>query len=75
LLWNFEQGLSDCKKAGLLSDVPVPMESRVPVQKGSDEKKVKGDLNRQSNLEIVFPDTIAGHEPVELAGGNSGFFS
>jgi hypothetical protein len=75
LLWNFEQGLSDCKKAGLLSDVPVPMESRVPVQKGSDRKKLKGDLGRRSNLEIVFPNTMASHEPIELAGGDLGFFS
>jgi hypothetical protein len=75
LLWNFEQGLSDCKKAGLLSDVPIPIESRVPVHKGNDEKKVMGNLGGRSTLEIVFPDTIASHEPIELAGGDLGFFS
>ena len=59
----------------MLSDVPIPMESRVPVHKGNDEKKVKGNLDSRSNLEIVFPDTIAGHEPIELAGGDLCFFS
>jgi hypothetical protein len=75
LLWDHGQGSSDCKKAGLLSDVPVPMESRVPVQKDSNEKKLKGNLGRRSNLEIVFPNTMASHEPVELAGGDLCFFS
>lgn len=75
MLWNFGLGLSDCKKAGLLSDVPVPIESRVPVQKGNDEKKVRGNLGRQSNLEIIFPNTMASYEPIELAGGDLGFFS
>lgn len=75
MLWNYGQGSSDCKKAGLLSDVPVPMESRVPAQKGNNEEKVRKNLVRQSSLEIVFPDTMASHEPVELSGGNLGFFS
>lgn len=75
MLWNFGQGLSDYKKAGLLSDVPVPIESLVPVQKGNDEKKVKGNLGRRSNLEIIFPNTMASHEPIELAGSDLGFFS
>lgn len=75
MLWDNGQGSSDSKKAGLLSDVPVLMESRVPVQKSSDEKKVKGGVVRGSNLKIVFPDTMASHEPVELSGGNLGFFS
>jgi hypothetical protein len=51
------------------------MGSRVPVYKGRDEKAVKNDLNRQSNLEIGFPDTMTGHEPIELAGGDLCFFS
>lgn len=75
MLLNFGQGLSDCKKAGWLSDVPVPIELKAPVQKGNDEKKLKGNLGGRSNLEIVLPDTIASHEPIELAGGDLGFFS
>lgn len=67
--------MSDFKKAGLLSDIPVLLEAQVSVQKGEDEIKVKGSLGRRSNLEIVFPNAVASHEPVELAGGNLGFFS
>jgi hypothetical protein len=74
-LLNFGPGLSDCKKAGLLSDVPVPVESRVPVQKAADEKKVKGNPGRQSSLEIIFSNPMASHEPIELSGGDLGFFS
>ena len=72
---NFGPELSDCKKAGLLSDVPVPVESRVPVQKATYEKKVKGNLDRPSNLEIIFSNPMASHEPIELSGSDLGFFS
>ena len=74
LLWNFERGSYDYKKAGLLSDVPIPLESRVFIQKENDEKKVKGSLDLGSHLVIVFPNTMESHESIELASGDLGFF-
>ena len=62
------------QKGHLLSDVPVPIKSRAPVQKGNDEEKAKRNLGRRSNLAIIFMNIMPHHEPIELPGSNIGSF-